>query len=602
MNEQEGKPVMRTSPSLLRDDLPNKRVLYVGPTRAHFDDLVRGMAHAVGCTPHVGEDENSVACRNVRMCLARAPDVETASRMIHRGYYNLVVLDARGGEGPDGLVDGDMAQSLRMLDVLESPPDAETRYGFHRVMALVSGLYDDRVDQRIAAFGARGIGRVIRDASAGPRLDGAASGPRAGAFFRLVADEAMRMMTGCRRGKRALCASGGGITGIYFEMGVLKCLSDCLSPGLAECFDMYFGISAGAVVTGFLANGYTIDESMGALAGVRGLRIPPTNLAMFRPNHVDASGLAQRFLDVMREAGNVAKSALRGRRKLTLDTLMIQFSDLLGPPFHGRGYEEMLRRAFSSPGSTNDFRQLPRPLYIGASDQDLRTPVLFGDEGLDDVPISQAVQASLSINPAFSAAQIRGRYYEDGAVTRTSNFRDAVKKGADLIFIIDPFVPYVSRNAGFSHRRGLLYNVDQNVRTMSFTRFEGIRDLALRQHPEVSCFTFLPRNRLRRLMSTNPMDHRPYLPIWKGAYLSTLDRLQDLRYRISGDLMAHGVSLDTARAQEVAARLRHATVPTLGDFYPEGRFELTSGEVATVPKRFSPGVHASLVAAHSSAA
>ena len=34
-----------------------------------------------------------------------------------------------------------------------------------------------------------------------------------------------------RVGDMALCASGGGITGFYFEMGALKCLEDCCSPG-----------------------------------------------------------------------------------------------------------------------------------------------------------------------------------------------------------------------------------------------------------------------------------------------------------------------------------------------------------------------------------
>ena len=40
-------------------------------------------------------------------------------------------------------------------------------------------------------------------------------------------------------------------------------------------FDMYFGISAGAVVTGVIAMGYSVDEFMAALAGVPGGRICP---------------------------------------------------------------------------------------------------------------------------------------------------------------------------------------------------------------------------------------------------------------------------------------------------------------------------------------
>ena len=551
----------------------DKRILYVGPTMAHFEDLVSGLAGAVGCEAETSAAARVVVCRHVQMCFAGTTEVEEALRLLRTGYFNLVMVDARGAVGRQP----DPARAMALLDGMEQAPDVEARYGFHRVVVLVSGMGGDGVDQLIAAFGARRVGRVIRDASDGPCLDGPAAPHRNPAFFRLVADEAMRIMLASRRGKRALCASGGGITGIYFEMGVLKCLSDCLTPSLSEAFDMFFGISAGAVVTGFMANGYSIDEAMGAVAGVRGLRLPPTTLSVFRFEHIDFRGFGWRMVTITRQIGAVLRQALRGRRKVSLESLMIDYSDLLGPPFHGDGFEAMLRRAFEAPGATNDFRRLRKPLYIGATDQDARTHVLFGEDGHDDVPISKAIQASLSINPAFRAAPIQGRYYEDGAVTRTSHFVEAIQKGADLVLIIDPFVPYVSRRPGFAVQRGFLYNIDQNIRTASYTRFEGIRDLVLKQHPHVSCYTFLPRNRLRRLMSVNPMDHRPYLPIWRGAYLSTLERLELLRYRIAGDLAAHGIQLDLSRAQEVAARLRRADAPQLGDFYPDGRFQVRGG-------------------------
>ena len=69
-------------------------------------------------------------------------------------------------------------------------------------------------------------------------------------------------LTSSRRiGKTAICASGGGITGIYYEMGALKCLDDCLTNCGVNDFDMMFGISAGAVVTSLLSVGYTPDGS-----------------------------------------------------------------------------------------------------------------------------------------------------------------------------------------------------------------------------------------------------------------------------------------------------------------------------------------------------
>lgn len=187
------------------------------------------------------------------------------------------------------------------------------------------------------------------------------------------------------------------------------------------------------------------------------------------------------------------------------------------------------------------------------------------------VPISKAVQASLSFNPAFSAVQIDGRYYEDGAVTRTSNFTEAIHRGATLVLVVDPFVPYVSRAPGGHKDRGLLYHMDQSVRTISFTRFENARNWVLRRYPEVSTYTFLPSNRQRRLLSINPMDHRPYLEIWRGAYLSTLQRLERMAHRMRGDMVAHHLSLSMERAQAVAAQLEATEHPTLEDFYPDRR-------------------------------
>ncbi len=200
--------------------------------------------------------------------------------------------------------------------------------------------------------------------------------------------------------------------------------------------------------------------------------------------------------------------------------------------------------------------------------------MLFGSEGHDHIPISFAVQASLSVNPAFSAVQIDGRFYEDGAVTRTSDFVEAIERGADLVLVIDPFLPYVSRQVGANNRRGILYNIDQDIRSMSYTRFENTRNWVLRQSPEVSSYTFLPGNRVRRILSVNPMDHRPFLAVWQGAYLSTFQRIERLSHRMRGDLAVHGIALSLDRARAVADRLAKTTDPSFADFFPDRKVAL----------------------------
>lgn len=494
---------------------------------------------------------------------------EDARRWLAEHYVHLVIVDLRASRAVD--LAGRLRDGMQLLELLDHPEDIEARYGFHRILVLLDDTRDAQIDDFLLRLGGFGVNHVLRQRRS--RSDGAAAG-----FAREVCDTALQMITRRSVGKTALAASGGGITGIYYELGALKCLDDVLSGGVNQ-FDMYFGISAGAVVTSVIAAGYSVDEFMAALVGTSGGRIPPLNLSLVRLGHLNVADMQRRLGAAARTGVDAARRAWR-REPDALSSLFLDYTALVGPPFRSDQFEKVLRRLFEARGATNDFRELPRPLFIGASDQDARRPVLFGAEGLDDVPISRAVQASLSIHPAFSAVPINGRWYEDGAVTRTSDFVEAIEHGADLIFVLDPFVPYVSREPGATNRQGILYNIDQEIRALSFTRYENTRNWVLRKHPEVSSYTFVPSNRLRRLLSVNPMDHRPYLEIWRGAYLSTFYRLKSLCHRLRGDLIAHGITVDTARAEEIARRLKQTKIPAFADFFVDRKVEIRQPPLA----------------------
>ena len=59
--------------------------------------------------------------------------------------------------------------------------------------------------------------------------------------------------------------------------------------------------------------------------------------------------------------------------------------------YSGSGLEGYVRSILSDPGRSNDFRELATELYLIATDLDSCERVVFGAEGFDDVPISQAV-------------------------------------------------------------------------------------------------------------------------------------------------------------------------------------------------------------------
>jgi len=567
---------MRASPPRLAavDSIPEKTVLFFAPTPGHAARFFSILRQIDGCSTRTTPDEVRITCPFLKLNVEVHHAPARAHQALRRRFFNLVLIDLRDGGEPAARLDADFKKVVRLLDMMEEEHDVERRYGFHRILTMISGGNPMEVDRMITALGARGVGRVVRDFST-CHLDGECMRlPATSRFGRTIVEEIVRMTTARKAGKVALCASGGGVTGIYFEMGALKCLDDCLPPGALNSLDMYFGISAGAVISGILAAGYTIDEFMASIAGYGGKRVPAVSLSLLRFSHLNLRTFSAPFERLLKGLGSSVMDVFRGKSPLSLETLFLQYTNLLSAPFQADGFEKMLRRLFASPGSSNDFRKLPHRLYIGATDQDSREHVLFGERPFDHVPISEAIQASISINPAFTSTRIGDRHYVDGAVTRTSNFVEAIKKGATLIFAFDPFVPYVSKTPGFAEERGILYNADQDIRTLSFTRFEKTRGWVMRRHPEVSLFAFLPANRLRKLMSVNPMDHRPYYQVWRGAYLSTLQRIRSMKHRMEGDFAAHGLAFDTSRAEAVARRLEATENPTLADFFPDGKVAL----------------------------
>jgi predicted acylesterase/phospholipase RssA len=541
----------------------NATILYFSHVVANRVAFYRELA-GDGVTLQAETDREQTMVRgdeSIRIVAEHGP--AAAAERLRSMYASLVVLDLRARESD---FESHAVAARELLDRLDHAEDVEERYGFHRIMALVGSDDHPAQDRFLLELGARGVRHVVREPS---------ETERNASFALAVVNDGLALVRSRRVGSVALCCAGGGITGIYFELGVLKALSDCLPRGALSDLDMYFGISAGAVVNSGLASGYGVEEIMAAIAGRDEGRIAPVDMSVLRTGHFDWAGALRRGRDALGSGAKALVEILRGKRPLALEDAFFRYSDIIGPPFRSSEYERIWRRVLEAGEAENDFRKLRRPLFIGATDQDRRQHVLFGTEGLDDVPMSKAVQASLSFNPAFSPVEIDGRFYEDGAVTRTSNFHEAIDRGATLVFVIDPFLPHVSTSPGFARRRGLLYNADQNVRTLSFTRFETTRNWSLRRHPEVSSYTFLPSNRERKLLSVSPMDHRPYLAIWRGAYLSTMRRIAQLQHRMSGDLAAHGMKLDLSRAEQVRAQLDATSKPTFEDFFPDRRVEIS---------------------------
>src|SRR5262249_34046080 len=151
--------------------------------------------------------------------------------------------------------------------------------------------------------------------------------------------------------------------------------------------DLFCGISAGALLGAFLANGLTPREiSEGLRRGSDRLdRIMRRDV--FDPN---VGELGRRAFGLLREG--MGFGAAR-------NPISAMYRAIPSGVFAGSAFREYLRRQLSRPGMSDDFDDLRRPLLIGATDQDTSEAVVFGELGWRDVPVHKAVRASLALTP-----------------------------------------------------------------------------------------------------------------------------------------------------------------------------------------------------------
>jgi predicted acylesterase/phospholipase RssA len=259
-----------------------------------------------------------------------------------------------------------------------------------------------------------------------------------------------------RAGKVAICLAGGGVEGLFYEIGVLRALESFLVDRAIVDFDLFCGISAGALLGCMLANGVGPDEIGRGLAGGRARVDPIRRSDIFDPNLKELGPRVAKAASELVRGGEGPRGALSS-----------VFRAVPGGIFAGDKLRDYLERHLTRPGMRNHFDDLRRPLFVGATDQDTSQAVVFGEEGFRHVPVHKAVRASAALVPFYAPERIDGRYYIDGAFTRTTNMRVAVRQGATMVILIDPLVPVFSDTAGHVHSRGGVYSTMQGLKRSS---------------------------------------------------------------------------------------------------------------------------------------
>jgi predicted acylesterase/phospholipase RssA len=345
-------------------------------------------------------------------------------------------------------------------------------------------------------------------------------------------ESAARHAAPSQPGKVALCLAGGGIEGMFYELGVLRAVDAHLAGRSLVDFDIFSGISAGAVLCAFLANGVRPGEIADALHGRSSRIAPVTRTILFNPN----------LGEVVKRVGGGLTDLMRGRFLTNpVDTALKVAPTAI---FSGDKLRSYMERELSKPGVSNDFRQLTKELYIGATDQDTGGHVTFGDEGLDHVPISVAVRASTAMTPYYAPEQIGGRYFVDGIFTRSVNLDVAVARGARLVICVDPLTPVQVDNPGYVSDRGGFFNTVQSVKSMIRTRLSEVIGRAEESYPDVSVFVFSPTPRDMEQMSGTLMRFFNRAETEEMAYESACQRIATEFDWHRADFERHGFVLE----------------------------------------------------------
>jgi NTE family protein len=354
----------------------------------------------------------------------------------------------------------------------------------------------------------------------------------------------------------ALALAGGGPLGAIYEIGALCALEEALDGLSFADLDAYVGVSAGGFIAAGLANGLSprdICSSFIENVGAEHDIFQPS--VLIRPAWGE---IARRLASVPVLATQASYRYLFKRRSLS--SAFERLGRALPAGFFSNAMIDVqLRRQFSAPGRTNDFRQLARKLVLVATDLDSGDPAPFGQPGFDHVPISKAVQASAALPGLFPPVEIGGRYYVDGALKKTLHASVLLEEDVDLLICLNPLVPFNS-SASPLHRvlssgeeripklvdGGLPVVLSQTFRTMIHSRLElGMRGYE-RSHPHTTIVLFEPDQRDPEMFLANTFSYSQRRALAEHAYQQTRQMLRSRRGALSAQLARHGVRIDDA--------------------------------------------------------
>lgn len=365
----------------------------------------------------------------------------------------------------------------------------------------------------------------------------------------LVVQEAPRPQRRKPRSRIGIAIAGGGPIGGMYELGTLRALDDALEGIDLTRLDVYVGVSSGSFLAAGLANGLSTAQMCRIF--ITGDSRP----VRFRPE----TFLRPAFLEYARRAAALPRALLQWLGDVATHPLDTNWSDLIGrfgaliPTglFDNEAVERFLRQVFEAHGRSNDFRQLPRKLFVIAVDLDNGATTRFGARGHDHVPISRAVQASAALPGLYPPVEIDGRWYVDGALRRTLHASVAMDEDVDLVLGLNPLVPFdasLAKQQGRGAPRSLIDSglpmvLSQTFRTLLKSRMQVGLEKYRTQYAGTDLVLLEPNADDAEMFFTNIFSYDSRRTLTEHAYRSTLDDLRTRRAIIEPVLKRHGIRL-----------------------------------------------------------
>ncbi len=373
-----------------------------------------------------------------------------------------------------------------------------------------------------------------------------------------------------QRPRIALALAGGGPLGAIYEIGALCALDESLHGVDFTRLDHYVGVSAGGFIAASLANGISPRELCAMF-----IQSEETSASeIFDPAWLMMPAYDEFARRLISLPGLMLSAAwaLAVERKPIIQALERLGATLPTGLFSSAPIDTELAKLFSRNGRTNDFRHLKTRLTLVATRLDSADPAPFGQPGWDHIPISQAVQASAALPGLFPPVEINDAYYVDGALIKTMHASVALDEGADLLFCLNPLVPFdatapqsaKSLVPGLTAGRrripriadgGLPSVLGQTFRAMIHSRLELGMKHYRSAYPDSDIVLIEPDHRDPEMYLANTFSYARRRDLAEHAYQQTRHMLRSRESGLSATLARHGIELKQDVLNDAKRRL-----------------------------------------------